>query len=121
MKLLAFDHVLLAIPAGQEDKARAFYGGILGMDEIPKPPELAKRGGAWFRAGSVVIHIGVEADYTPPYKAHPALVVDNLEAFLQACQANGIATDTSEPPLEGYKRAYIFDPFGNCIELMEKV
>ena len=121
MKLLSFDHVQLAMPAGDEEKARAFYGGILGMTELPKPPELAKRGGAWFQAGGVVLHLGVEADFRPARKAHPALLVDDLAAFVQSCQANGLETDTSQPPLDGYRRAHVFDPFGNRIELMEKL
>jgi catechol 2,3-dioxygenase-like lactoylglutathione lyase family enzyme len=121
MKLLAIDHIQLAMPAGEEEKARAFYGELLGMTEIPKPPELAQRGGAWFRAGSVTLHLGVDADFRPARKAHPALLVDDLEAFIQVCQANGLETDTSQPPLEGYKRAHVFDPFGNRIELMEKL
>jgi catechol 2,3-dioxygenase-like lactoylglutathione lyase family enzyme len=121
MRVLAIDHIQLAMPVGEEEKARAFYGGILGMTEIPKPPELAKRGGAWFQIGNVILHLGVEADFHPARKAHPALIVDDLETFLQICQANGLETDTSQPPLEGYKRAHIFDPFGNRIELMERL
>ncbi len=121
MKILSFDHVQLAMPAGEEDKARAFYGGILGLGEVAKPPELAKRGGAWFETGHVAIHLGVEADFRPARKAHPALLVEKLDDFIRVCQANGIETDTSQPPLEGYKRAHVFDPFGNRIELMEKL
>jgi catechol 2,3-dioxygenase-like lactoylglutathione lyase family enzyme len=108
------------MPAGEEEKARAFYGGILGMNEIPKPPELAQRGGAWFRYENVTLHLGVEADFRPARKAHPALIVDDLRVFIEVCQANGLETDTSQPPLEGYKRAHVFDPFGNRLELMEK-
>jgi catechol 2,3-dioxygenase-like lactoylglutathione lyase family enzyme len=121
MKILAIDHIQLAMPAREEEKARAFYGGILGLTEIPKPPDLAKRGGVWFQNDSVTLHLGVESDFRSAQKAHPAFLVDNLGAFLQVCQANGIETDTSQPPLEGYKRAHVFDPFGNRIELMEKV
>lgn len=121
MKILALDHLQLAMPAGEEARARAFYGRLLGLTEIPKPPELAQRGGVWFQTGSVTLHLGVEADFRPARKAHPALIVDDLEAFLQACQANGIETDSSQPPLKGYKRAHVFDPFGNRIELMERL
>jgi catechol 2,3-dioxygenase-like lactoylglutathione lyase family enzyme len=120
MRILAIDHVQLAMPAGEEEKARAFYGGILGLKETPKPPELAQRGGVWFQNEGVTLHLGVESDFRPARKAHPALVVDDLEAFLQICLANGIETDASQPPLDGYKRAHVFDPFGNRIELMEK-
>jgi catechol 2,3-dioxygenase-like lactoylglutathione lyase family enzyme len=121
MQILAFDHVQLAMPAGEEEKARAFYGAIFGMTELPKPPALAKRGGVWFQAGSVALHLGVEADFRPARKAHPALLVDNLDAFIAQCRANGLEVDTSQPPLDGYKRGHVFDPFGNRIELMEKV
>ncbi len=140
MKILAFDHVHLAMPAGEEAKARAFYGGLLGMTEIPKPPELAKRGGAWFQVGMVIIHLGVEAGFRPARKAHPAVLVDNLDAFIARCREHGVEMDmdqpggvvppvrntagttpAAQPALEGYKRAHIFDPFGNRFELMEKV
>ena len=121
MKILAVDHIQLAMPTGEEEKARGFYGGILGLTEIPKPPELVKRGGAWFQTEGVTLHLGVETDFRPARKAHPALLVDNLEAFLQVCQANGIETDIFQPPLDRYKRVHVFDPFGNRIELMEKV
>lgn len=119
MKLLAFNHYHLAMPAGEEDKARAFYGGVLGLSEIPKPPQLAGRGGAWFQAGTVIIHVGVEAGFRPARKAHPAVQVDDLEAFLAKCRANGVEIDADQPPLQGYKRTHIFDPFGNRFELME--
>lgn len=121
MKILSIDHVQLAMPAGAEEKARAFFIDILGFTEIPKPAELAKRGGAWFQSENAQLHIGVEADFRPARKAHPAFVVDDLEALLANAQAAGYETDTSQPPLEGYKRAHVFDPFGNRIELMEKI
>lgn len=121
MKILAIDHIQLAMPAGDEERARGFYGGILGMAEIAKPAELAKRGGAWFHSAQVILHMGIEADFHPNRKAHPGLVVDNLDEFLDVCQAHGIETDVSQPPLAGFKRAHIFDPFGNRIELMEKL
>jgi len=121
MKILAIDHVQLAMPAGEEEKARAFYGSFLGLTEIDKPAELAKRGGAWFQTGKVVLHLGVEVDFRPNRKAHPALVVDGLDGFLDACLAHGVEVDTTQPALAGYKRAHVFDPFGNRIELMEKL
>lgn len=119
MKIIAFDHIQIAMPAGQEAQARTFYVGVLGMDEIEKPAELAKRGGAWFQYGQVVIHLGVEADFRPARKAHPALLVDDLDGFLGRCRAQGLEVDTSQPPLDGYRRAHVFDPFGNRVELME--
>lgn len=118
--ILSIDHVQLAMPAGQEDKARAFYIHILGFTEVPKPPELAKRGGAWFQAGDVRLHLGVEADFRPARKAHPAFLVDHLEALIASARAAGHETDTSQPPLDGYSRAHVFDPFGNRLEFMEK-
>jgi catechol 2,3-dioxygenase-like lactoylglutathione lyase family enzyme len=121
MKILSIDHVQIAMPAGEEEKARAFYAEQLGFIEIPKPPELAKRGGAWFQSGNVQLHLGVEADFRPARKAHPAFVVDDLDALLDNLQRAGHETDTSQPPLDGYKRAHVFDPFGNRIELMEKL
>jgi catechol 2,3-dioxygenase-like lactoylglutathione lyase family enzyme len=120
MKILSIDHVQLAMPAGAEEKARAFFINILGFTEIPKPAELARRGGAWFQSENVQLHIGVEADFRPARKAHPAFVVDDLDVLISKVQAAGYETDTSQPPLDGYKRAHVFDPFGNRIELMEK-
>jgi catechol 2,3-dioxygenase-like lactoylglutathione lyase family enzyme len=121
MKILSIDHVQLAMPTGGEDKARGFYIGLLGFSEIRKPPELAKRGGAWFQSEGVQLHLGVEADFKPARKAHPALLVDDLDSLIAKVQTSGYETDTSQPPLDGYKRAHIFDPFGNRIELMEKI
>src|ERR1039457_6415640 len=74
VKVQNIDHVQLAMPPGEEERARAFYAGVLGLTEVPKPPDLAKRGGAWFEQGAVKIHLGVEADFRPARKAHPALV-----------------------------------------------
>ena len=119
MSILSIDHVQIAMPAGEEDKARAFYIHLLGFVEIPKPAELAGRGGAWFQAGHVQLHLGVEADFRPARKAHPAFIVSGLDLLLANLQAAGYETDTSQPALEGYKRAHVFDPFGNRIELME--
>ena len=121
MKILSIDHVQIAMPAGGEEQARAFYVNLLGFREIPKPPELAKRGGAWFEAGSTQLHLGVEADFRPARKAHPAFIVDDLNALIAELQSAGYETDTTQPPLDGYQRAHVFDPFGNRIELLEKL
>ena len=121
MTILSIDHVQIAMPAGEEQKARAFYVDVLGFIEIPKPAELAKRGGAWFQSERVQVHLGVEADFKPARKAHPAFIVSDLDALILKVQAAGYDTDTSQPPLDGYKRAHVFDPFGNRIELMEKL
>jgi catechol 2,3-dioxygenase-like lactoylglutathione lyase family enzyme len=121
MKILSIDHVQMAMPAGEEEKARAFYAELLGFTEMPKPPELAKRGGAWFQSGGAQLHLGVDADFRPARKAHPAFLVEDLNTLIANIQQAGYETDTSQPPLDGYKRAHIFDPFGNRIELMEKL
>jgi catechol 2,3-dioxygenase-like lactoylglutathione lyase family enzyme len=121
MKILSIDHVQIAMPAGDEEKARAFYVKLLEFTEIPKPAELAKRGGAWLQSGNVQLHLGVESDFRPARKAHPAFLVEDLDALISTVEAAGYETDTSQPPLDGYKRAHVFDPFGNRIELMEKL
>lgn len=120
MTIKSIDHIQIAMPKGEEETARAFYIGLLGFTEIPKPPELAARGGAWFQAGSVQLHLGIEADFRPARKAHPAFLVNNLDEMITKIQMSEYETDTSQPPLDGYKRAHVFDPFGNRIELMEK-
>jgi catechol 2,3-dioxygenase-like lactoylglutathione lyase family enzyme len=119
--ILSIDHVQIAMPAGEEEQARAFYIDLLGFTEIPKPPELAKRGGAWFGSGLTQLHLGVEPDFRPARKAHPAFIVDRLDVLLANIQTAGFEVDTSQSPLNGYKRAHVFDPFGNRIELMEKL
>jgi catechol 2,3-dioxygenase-like lactoylglutathione lyase family enzyme len=118
MRILKIDHVQLAMPAGQEQKARDFYFGVLGIPEVPKPPELAKRGGAWFENESLKVHLGVEKDFHPALKAHPALIVEDLKSLAEALRAKGY-TVVDDEPLEGYSRIYVSDPFGNRIELME--
>ena len=121
MTILSIDHVQIAMPAGEEEKARVFYVNLLGFREIPKPSELAKRGGAWFQSGNVQLHLGVEEDFKPARKAHPAFIVSDLDLLITKIKDSGYETDTSQPPLDGYKRAHVFDPFGNRIELMEKL
>jgi catechol 2,3-dioxygenase-like lactoylglutathione lyase family enzyme len=118
VKITGIDHVQLAMPAGGEDQARAFYGQALGIEEIPKPANLAKRGGCWFERGDLKIHLGVEADFRPARKAHVALLVSDLPQLQENLRAAGYALNTDEP-LEGYHRIYVDDPFGNRIELME--
>ena len=121
MKILSIDHVQIAMPSGEEDTARGFYVNVLGFTEIPKPAELAKRGGAWFQSEGVQLHLGVEQDFHPARKAHPAFIVDGLDTLITNAQSAGYETDTSQPPLDGYKRAHVFDPFGNRIELMQSL
>ena len=114
------DHVQLAMPPGEEGRARAFYAGLLGIAEVPKPAPLAKRGGCWFENGTVKIHLGVEQEFRPARKAHPALLVDDLHALVTALRQAGTDVRDDEP-LEGYHRVYVDDPFGNRIELMERI
>ena len=117
MTILAIEHVQLAMPAGEEAAARGFYRDLLGIAEKAKPPHLAKRGGCWFEDGPVKIHLGVEADFRPARKAHPALVVDDVLALAERLKAAGVRVVDDEP-LEGWDRVYADDPFGNRIELM---
>ncbi len=121
MTILSIDHVQIVMPVGEEEQARSFYVSILGFREIPKPAELAKRGGVWFQSQNVQLHLGVEADFRAARKAHPAFIVSDLEELLFKVQSAGYEIDTSQPPLDGYKRAHVLDPFGNRIELMEKL
>ena len=121
MTFLSVHHVQLEMPEGEEDTARAFYAGILGLVEIPKPPVLAKRGGAWFQSGEVQVHLGVDRDFHPARRAHPAFVVDDLDAVVEKVQVAGYEWDLSQPELDGYKRGHVYDPFGNRIELIEKL
>lgn len=118
MPVVSLDHVQLAMPAGGEDKARAFYAGLLGIPEVAKPANLAKRGGCWFQNGTLKLHLGVEQDFRPALKAHPAFIVDDLSSLCARLSASGIQARTDEP-LEGYTRVFVDDPFGNRIELME--
>ena len=116
--ILGFEHVQLAMPARHEAEARAFYSGLLGIPEVPKPPELAERGGVWFESDAIKIHLGVEADFRPARKAHPALLVRDLRALVNRLRDAGV--DVREDPLEGYFRVYVNDPFENRIELMDR-
>lgn len=118
MRITGIDHVQLAMPAGQEEVAREFYARTLGIPEVPKPPELAKRGGCWFERGALKVHLGVEADFRPARKAHPAFLVSDLAALVAALEAAGHPTRNDEP-LPGYERVYVDDPFGNRLELLE--
>lgn len=115
---LAIDHVQLAMPQGEEPAARGFYAGILGMEELPKPPNLAARGGAWFASGSVQLHLGVENEFRPAKKAHPALRCSDYDALLQRLAAANV-TATPDEEIPGVRRCYIHDCFGNRMELIE--
>jgi catechol 2,3-dioxygenase-like lactoylglutathione lyase family enzyme len=113
----AIDHVQLAMPAGEEEMARAFYAGVLGMREIAKPPELTKRGGCWFESGNVQVHLGVEADFRPARKAHPALQCADYEGLTTHLRVSGVEV-IEDDSISGVRRCHISDPFGNRIELV---
>ena len=114
----ALDHVQLAMPFGGEDEARDFYEGLLGIPEVPKPPHLAKRGGCWFESGVIKVHLGMEADFRPARKAHPAFRVADLVVLAKRLAEVGFSV-TEDEPLAGFDRCYVDDSFGNRIELME--
>ena len=118
MRILGLDHVQVAMPASAEEKARAFYSGLLGLPEISKPAQLAGRGGVWFQCGSLQLHLGVEKNFNPAKKAHPALRVVGLETLLTTLRDGGfsVVDDVSIPEI---RRSFTEDPFGNRIELIE--
>lgn len=125
--MIALHHVQVACPPGGEDAARNFYGQGLGLTEVEKPAALRGRGGAWFRGydahGTVVaeLHVGVEDPFAPARKAHPAFVVDDLEAAASRLRAAGHAVDESEATtFEGYVRFHAVDPHGNRVEVLER-
>jgi catechol 2,3-dioxygenase-like lactoylglutathione lyase family enzyme len=118
MRVLHPDHVQLAMPAGREDEARAFYEDALGIPEKAKPPQLAARGGCWFESGALKIHLGVDKAFVPARKAHPAFVVEDLQALVARLGQAGYRI-TEDRPLEGCERRFVDDPFGNRIEFIE--
>jgi catechol 2,3-dioxygenase-like lactoylglutathione lyase family enzyme len=116
--VVSLDHVQLAMPAGQEARAEAFYCGILGFEVLPKPEPLASRGGRWFSSGAVQLHLGVEDDFRPARKAHPALCVSGFDSLVAAIERSGL-TARRDTDLPGVRRVYVDDPFGNRIELVD--
>jgi catechol 2,3-dioxygenase-like lactoylglutathione lyase family enzyme len=111
----SIDHVQAAMPVGEEDRAREFYAGLLGMKELSKPDQLAKRGGCWFESGSVQVHLGVEADFRPARKAHPALRCTDYAAMIVRLRRARVTVDEADD-IPGWRRCHIHDPFGNRIE-----
>ncbi|MGH9067700.1 MAG: VOC family protein [Acidimicrobiales bacterium] len=116
--ITAIDHVQLAMPAGKEAEAEAFYVDLLDFEVLPKPEPLASRGGRWFTNGQVQVHLGVDADFRPARKAHPGLVVSGLDALVTRLDGAGIGVRWDED-LPGTRRCYVDDPFGNRVELIE--
>jgi catechol 2,3-dioxygenase-like lactoylglutathione lyase family enzyme len=112
------DHIQLAAPKGTEEQAREFYGKLLGLEEIPKPGSLQKRGGCWFLCGSQEVHIGIQEDFLPARKAHPGFVVEDLAGLRSRLEEAG-AVIREEPPIDGRNRFFTEDPFGNRIEFLE--
>lgn len=111
-------HTQLAMPAGEESAARRFYVDVLGMNEIDKPPVLAARGGAWFQAGAVELHLGVEDDFRPARKAHPGILVGDLDEIVRRLHADGQPAEW-DSNFPGFRRIYAHDPFGNRLEFLE--
>jgi catechol 2,3-dioxygenase-like lactoylglutathione lyase family enzyme len=117
-EIVAIDHVQLAMPKGEEAKAREFYEGVLGIPCVPKPADMAARGGAWFERGALRVHLGVEDGFRASKKAHPGFRVRGLGALVARCRAAGYEVTEAEPG-DGARHAYVHDPFGNRIELLE--
>ena len=118
MTIEGVHHVQLAMPSGGEAAAVAFYSGLLGLPEVSKPSYLAPRGGCWFELGSTRVHLGVEDDFRPARKAHPALLVVGLDELRRRLEVAGVAVTVDEP-LAGFDRIYVEDHFGNRLELLE--
>jgi len=116
-------HVLVAMPAGREAEARAFYAGLLGLAEVGKPPDLAGRGGVWFRAGALELHLGVERDFAPARKAHPGILVRDPAAFdrLAARLASAGVAVRPDESFPGYRRFHVDDCFGNRLEFLTPI
>ena len=116
--LTSLHHVQLAAPRGSEEALRHFYGTVLGMTEVPKPPALAARGGAWFRSGAVELHLGIEDDFRPARKAHPGIVVADIDAVVRRLGEHGVEVAWDDN-LPGFRRCYVADPHGNRLELLQ--
>ena len=113
--IAGIDHVQIAAPPGCEEEARRFFSGVLGLEELPKPEPLAARGGAWFACGPHQLHVGIEPEFAPARKAHPALAVDDLDGLAAGLQDAGVPV-TWDTDLPGARRFYAQDPWGNRLE-----
>jgi catechol 2,3-dioxygenase-like lactoylglutathione lyase family enzyme len=120
MTIQALHHIQLAMPPGKESEAEGFYSGLLGMPRVDKPPHLEERGGCWFETGETRIHLGVEEDFRPARKAHPALVVDDLGESRRGLEQAGVRV-VDDRPLPGFDRFYAYDPFGSRIEFLSPI
>jgi catechol 2,3-dioxygenase-like lactoylglutathione lyase family enzyme len=117
-EIIGLDHVQLAMPAGGEKQAEAFYGGLLGFVRLAKAEPMAQRGGCWFQSGAAAVHLGVEADFRPARKAHPALLVRDLAALASRLIEAGVEVRPN-PDQSAGAGCYVDDPFGNRIELID--
>ena len=117
--LVGLDHVQLAMPAGGEAAAEAFYTGVLGIPRVAKPAVLAARGGCWFERGGLRVHLGVEEGFRPARKAHPAIAVRDLGATVERLRAAGVDVRPGDD-VPGMQQAYVDDPFGNRLELIQR-
>jgi catechol 2,3-dioxygenase-like lactoylglutathione lyase family enzyme len=120
MKVYAIDHIQIAIPPNREDIARIFYGEILGLRETPKPEHLVKRGGIWFQQDDLKLHLGVDPNFYPAKKAHPGLLVKDLDELVNRCKESGYVVEVGEG-FDNYHQVYVTDPFGNRLEFLELI
>ena len=111
------DHVQLAAPPGCEQEARRFFGEVLRLEELEKPEPIRLRGGVWFRTGAQQLHVGVEQEFAPARKAHPAFVVTRYDELLERLRSAGVAVDADDA-IPGLRRCFVADPWGNRIELV---
>ena len=118
LRVSHFDHIQIAAPEGCESAAREFYGSILGMQEVEKPPVLRARGGCWFQCGAQQLHVGVERNFHPAKKAHPAFAVFDLEGLRKLLSERSV-TVVDDDTLPGERRFYAEDPWGNRLEFVE--
>jgi catechol 2,3-dioxygenase-like lactoylglutathione lyase family enzyme len=118
-RIVGLDHVQIPIPAGGEEEVRHFYGGVLGMTEVPKPSALATRGGCWLVASEVALHFGVDEDFRPSRRAHVALLIDDLPGLRARLEAAGVSIVDDTLPI-GVRRFYAEDPFGNRLEFDDR-
>lgn len=120
MPVIGFDHIQIAAPRGCEDEARRFFVLLLGFEELPKPEALRARGGCWFRVGQMQLHVGVDEDFRPAKKAHPAFAVSRIEALFAKLEVAGVPCEWDHS-LDGVRRFYATDPWGNRLEFTETV